>query len=90
MKIKIIIISFLNIFICTTACNKSDTPTGETDLPTLEQKVIDDFVNKTALPQYNNLVDAATDLSNSLIALNSSPTDSNLHRAQASWKSIIC
>jgi len=88
MKKRIKSIAILGLFICINSCNKSNTQKGSTDFPTLEQQVIDDFVNKTALPQYNSLVNAATDLSNSLTTLNTSPTDANLQAAQSSWKNI--
>jgi predicted lipoprotein len=45
-------------------------------------------VNKTALPQYDSLLDAATTLNTAVIALESSQTDANLLAAQTAWKNI--
>jgi predicted lipoprotein len=71
-----------------TACHKSDSSGTVVDFKTLEQQVINDFTNKTALPQYNNLVSAATALNNSITTLNTSTTDANLQAAQVAWKNI--
>lgn len=88
MKTKLIGISFLLTAGLYIACNKSTPSGGSTDFTTLEQDVIDDFVNNTAIPQYNNLVIGATELNSALASLNTTPSDANLQAAQASWKKL--
>ena len=88
MNWKIISIGLLAFLISLSACNKSNTTTGGADFSKLEQEVIDDFVNHTAIPQYSDLVNAANDLNNALTTLNVSATDANLLAAQSSWKNI--
>jgi predicted lipoprotein len=69
------------------ACNKApSTPsTGTSDI---EETVIKDFKNNTALGQYSNLSNAAVTLNGAIINLNSSPSDANLTAAQTAWKNI--
>ena len=76
------------IFLFLIACHKStSTPTG-TDLSTVEQNVISDFANNTALPQYDSLVSVATALNEAITNLQSTTTDDNLAIAQIAWKRI--
>jgi predicted lipoprotein len=88
MRIKIIGIGIVVFSISLSGCNKATPTNGGVDLPTLEQNVIDDFVNNTVTVQYQNLVNDGTDLNNSLAILNTNTTDANLQVAQASWKKL--
>lgn len=88
MRIRIISLGLVAFSVSFSACNKATPTTGGTDFPTLEQNIIDDFVNKTAAVQYQNLVNDGTDLNNSLIILNTNTTGANLQTAQASWKKL--
>jgi predicted lipoprotein len=47
-----------------------------------------DFVNNTAVPQYDSLLTAGTALNGDIAALVSTPTDANLLAAQTSWKKM--
>ncbi len=72
------------------ACSKSsDSGSGSNEsFTSVESDVITDFVNSTALPQYNNLVSTGTVLNASITALTTSPTDANLASAQTSWRQM--
>ena len=85
MRRKIFSILILSAFII--SCHKADT-INSTNTSTTEEKVINDFTNNTALPQYSNLVSAAVSLNSSIQTLNSSTTDANLANAQAAWKNV--
>ncbi|HEX4373337.1 MAG TPA: imelysin family protein, partial [Puia sp.] len=54
----------------------------------VEQNVINDFANSTALPQYDSLVSVATALNNAIITLQTTTTDDNLAVTQTAWKRI--
>lgn len=73
-----------------TACHKSSSSgSGDnTDFKTLETNVINDFTNKTALPQYDSLLARATDLNNAITNLSADTTAANLAIAQTAWKNI--
>ena len=80
---------FFTVIIFFTAfasCHKAANSTPNEDFTTLEQDVINDFVNKTALPQYNNLLAAATTLNSAITNLKTNTTDANLQTAQVAWK----
>jgi predicted lipoprotein len=71
------------------SCHKaSQTPTSTDTFTALEQSVITDFVNSTALPQYAGLVSAAVSLNTAVTNLNSTTTDANLQTAQTAWKAV--
>jgi predicted lipoprotein len=72
------------------ACSKSsDSGSGSNEsFATVESDVITNFVNNTALPQYNSLVSTGTVLNASITALTTSPTDANLAAAQTSWRQM--
>jgi len=77
----------LGIAITITSCHKATQNPGTTEsFATLEQTVMTDFANNTALPQYANLVSAAVQLNSTVTTLNSTTTDANLQAAQAAWK----
>jgi putative iron-regulated protein len=89
-RIGFMYIALSSIILFFTACHKSSvtTTTTDADFKTLEQNVINDFTNKTALPQYDSLVNAATSLNNAIVNLSTNTTDANLQVAQVSWKHI--
>ncbi|HEX9513777.1 MAG TPA: imelysin family protein [Puia sp.] len=70
------------------SCNKSSGSGSTESFTTIETDVINNFVNNTALPQYDSLVSAGTALNANLVSLNSNPTDANLQAAQVSWKNM--
>ncbi len=82
------LLSTLILTIAFTACHKSNSAAGTTDFKTLEQQVINDFANKTALPQYDSLLNVATALNSAITNLSAGVTDGNLQIAQAAWKRI--
>ncbi|MHA4810524.1 imelysin family protein [Flavitalea flava] len=70
------------------SCSKSSTTDNSQSFVSIETDVINNFVNNTALPQYQALVTAGTNLNTSITTLNTNPTDVNLQAAQASWKAM--
>ena len=84
------IIASSALFCCTllSACNKSSDSGSTESFTSVETDVINNFVNNTALPQYNSLASAGTTLNTNITTLNSTPTDANLQAAQTSWKSM--
>ena len=88
-KIVLSYIAFFSAIIFLAACHKaSSSPDTTTDFKTLEQNVINDFTNKTAVPQYDSLLSASTALNNAIVNLSSNTTDANLQTAQTAWKRI--
>lgn len=81
-------IAFISVAASIISCNKSSTTTSTTDFKTLEQNVINDFTNKTAIPQYDSLVSKATLLNNAVTTLSTSTTDANMLAAQTAWKNV--
>jgi len=69
-------------------CHKASTTPGSVDFVTLEQSVINDFVNNVAIGQYSKLTDAAVSLNGAITTLNSTTTDANLLVTQTAWKNI--
>ena len=70
------------------ACSKSSDSGSTQSFTAIETDVINDFVSKTALPQYNNLVAAGNSLDMNITTLNTTTTDANLQAAQVSWKAM--
>lgn len=71
------------------ACSKSsDSGTATQSFTQTESDVINQFVSKTALPQYNDLASAGISLDANISILNTTTTDANLQAARASWKSM--
>ena len=72
------------------ACSKSsDSGSTAESFTSIESDVITNFVNNTALPQYNSLFAAANTLNVNIDTLNSiNPTDANLATAQTNWRAI--
>jgi len=68
-----------------TACHKTTTTTTAN---VTETEVLTDFVQKIALPQYQDLQDKATVLNNAVIALNSNTTNANLDAARTAWRNV--
>ncbi|MDR3714047.1 MAG: imelysin family protein [Puia sp.] len=86
---RILFSAFLICSVAFSACHKSSSSTGDAvDFKTLEANVINEFTNKTALPQYDSLVKAATALNTAITNLSGSPTDDNLIAAQTAWKNV--
>lgn len=74
------------IIVSVTGCHKATNNTSGEDFTALEQTVINDFVNKTAIPQYENLLTSATALNSAVTNLQLNTTNANLQTAQAAWK----
>src|SRR5438105_15853358 len=70
------------------SCSKSSDSASSEAFPDVEKDVINNFVNNTAVPQYDNLVITGTGLNNNITALNNTLTDDNLALAQTSWKQM--
>ncbi|UAY51553.1 imelysin family protein [Ferruginibacter albus] len=71
-----------------TACSKDDTPTPAVDFTQQEDSVINDFVNRTAIPQYQGLAAAANVLNIAVDTLHNNPTTINLQAAKLAWKNV--
>ncbi|HTI89083.1 MAG TPA: imelysin family protein [Puia sp.] len=72
-----------------TACSKSsDSGNSTQTFAQTESDVINQFVSKTALPQYDNLVTAGTSLDANIQILKTTTTDANLQTAQTSWRTM--
>lgn len=71
------------------SCSKdSDNGTSNSDFAALEDSVTINFVNKTAIPGYEDLLAKATTFNNVVTALNSSTTEANLTAAKTAWKDM--
>lgn len=70
------------------ACHKATTSLNTESFTDIETDVINDFVNKTALPQYDSLVAANTTLNNDALALQAGATAATLAQAQTDWKLV--
>jgi putative iron-regulated protein len=88
MNMKKIFLLSAIIFLFLSSCHKSTGTQTSSNFTTLEQQVITDFANNTALPQYDSLVSVATALNTSITNLQQNTTDDNLQIAQAAWKRI--
>ncbi len=66
-------------------CHKTN---NNTTTKVTEDQVLSDFVQKLALPQYQNLQAKATALNSAVTALNTTPTDANLANARQAWRDI--
>ena len=69
----------------TAGCKKSssDNATAVT-----ETAVINDFVNKLLLPQYQSFLTKATTLNTAVNTLNTAPTNANLEAARTAWRDV--
>jgi predicted lipoprotein len=71
------------------SCSKDDNNSGTTEsFETIKANVLVDFVGKTAIPGYEDLLAKATTFDNVVTTLNSNTTDANLVAAQTAWKSM--
>ena len=70
------------------ACDKHHDDNTSADFETTKSAVINDFVNKVALPGYAELKTKAVTLNTAIIALNTTTTDDNLTAARNAWKDI--
>lgn len=71
-----------------TACKKDDNNNTTADFNTTKDASISDFVNKVSLPVYLDLKTKGAALNNAVIALNGSPTQSNLDAARDAWRDM--
>ena len=71
------------------ACSKSSDSGNTQSFTSIEGDVISDFVNKTALPQYDNLVTTGKALNTAITTLNSNTTDANLQTAQTNFVAAV-
>jgi putative iron-regulated protein len=69
-----------------TSCSKSNKDDVQTNDATLEVKVITDFANVLANPDYVDLQTKASVLNTSVATFVATPTDANLLAAQTAWK----
>lgn len=72
------------------SCSKDDKDNNSTQIPfaQLEDSVLVDFVGKTAIPGYEDLLLQATAFNDVVTNLNNTPTDANLATARTGWKSM--
>lgn len=70
------------------ACSKSSDSGGSESFTTVENNVIGDFVNQTALPQYDSLFSKGKTLNTAILALSNNATDSRLQTAQTAWRDM--
>jgi len=80
---KLILLAIISASIILQGCTKSSTSTTTT---VTESQVLTDFVNKIAIPEYQNLQVKATALNNAVVALNAQPNATNLATAQQAWR----
>ena len=86
---RIVLSSIALYCLALAACSKSsDSGTTTETFAQTESDVINQFVSKTALPQYNDLVTAGTSLDANIQILNNNTTDANLQLAQTSWRTM--
>lgn len=79
----------LTLFIFSSCSKSSNNSSGSTEsFASIESDVINDFVNKTALPKYSALALAGDTLDANITALSATPTDSILKIAQTNWRAI--
>jgi len=81
---------FLTVIICLlfSACRKATTTGNNEDFGTLKQTVLNDFVDNVAIPQYQDLSEAALNFNNDITALNTGATEQNLSKAKESWRGL--
>lgn len=87
-KVFIPIVSLFLLVLASCSKNDNSSPSTPTDFKTLETTVVNDFVNKVALPTYTNLVAGGTTLDSTIQVLNTNTTDANLLLAQTAWKQV--
>ena len=82
MKTRLLVLSFaaLSIGGCKKAANNNNAAA------VTSSEVVNDFVQKIVLPQYQSLQDKATLLNNAVAALNATPNAANLNAAQQAWR----
>ncbi|MEP6952039.1 MAG: imelysin family protein [Ginsengibacter sp.] len=81
----------LIIIICLSfaACRKAKSGGGTNeDFVTLQQTVLNDFVDNVAIPQYQNFSTGADALNTSIVNLDANSTEENLTKAKQSWKDL--
>lgn len=84
-KVSLILLAAIATSTLLFSCHKNND-NGNNISNVTETQVITDFVQKIALPQYQNLQEKATALNNAVQALNANTTDANLHAAQQAWR----
>ena len=78
----------LVICIAFSACRKAQSGSNTEDFNTLQQTVLNDFVDNIAIPQYQNFSSEADALNTSIVNLNANATEENLAIAKQSWKDL--
>ena len=68
-----------------TSCDEND-PSDVNGLDEQKTKVITQYVNEVVVTTYKSLANEATDLYNACVALQASPTQSNIETACTEWK----
>jgi len=85
---KKIVILLMGTALSLQACHKPGNNTSTEDYSVLEAEVLNDFVQKIALPQYNDLQLKATAFNTAIVQLNANPTDANLTAARQGWRDV--
>ena len=71
------------------SCSKSDnTDVNTTDFNALKTSFVSDFVNKTALPGYNDLKAKSVTFNDKVTILATTPTEENLAAAKQAWRDM--
>lgn len=70
------------------ACRKATSIGNTKDFNTLQQTVLNDFVDNVAIPQYQNLSETATAFNADITNLNMDASEQNLAKAKESWKNL--
>jgi len=70
------------------SCSKSDSPSTNQDIQTVETAALSDFVSVLGNPLYSDFTSEATTLDNAVKALIADPTEANQQAAQAAWKTV--
>ncbi len=70
------------------ACHKSNNSGSSESFTQVETDVINDFVNKTAVPKYASLAAAGVTLDSTIQSLVANPNAATLQVAQANWRAM--
>jgi predicted lipoprotein len=71
------------------SCSKNDdTDVNTTDFNALKTSFVSDFVNKTALPGYNDLQAKSVTFNDKVTLLETAPTEENLAAAKQAWRDM--
>ncbi|MEO8109425.1 MAG: imelysin family protein [Ginsengibacter sp.] len=84
---KLSIFAYAFYLTVTVSCKKNEDA-GTNDFENLKTQILVDFTNIVAVPGYQQLDAAATDLQTSIENLNNDATESNLATARSAWKNM--